>query len=138
MKKSVRSPRRLRLLAMLLGAALLLWLPFEDTHERWVVLFALAVAGLAALAIWFRLPAAWRLTPIASTLVGLFGGLLVTPAALLLMAFKSGVHGHGRPDFTPQQVSRVLDLTPLWAAAGLLLGLGIALYRTTRPPDGEA
>jgi hypothetical protein len=70
----------------------------------------------------------WLLYPLA----GLLSGLAVTPLALLLMAFKSGVHGHGLPDFTPNQVTLVLLSTPAWAAAGLLVGLGIALWMKAR------
>jgi hypothetical protein len=62
-------------------------------------------------------------------LVGTLAGLMVAPLALLLMAFKTGLHGHGTPDFTPAQVQAVLLYSPAWGGSGLLLGLGSGLWR---------
>ena len=47
----------------------------------------------------------------------------MTAVALLLMAIKTGLHGHGTPDYTPEQMVRVLSLTPLWVVVGLVIGL---------------
>jgi len=57
----------------------------------------------------------------------LIAGLGVTVVALLLMAIKTGLHGHGTPDYTPEQMVRVLSLTPLWVIVGLMIGL-VALF----------
>lgn len=120
--------RRWRLAALGLGIALLLWLPFEDTHLAWIYFFALLISLLAVLRL-TRIPGAQSpgRKSLTRLLAGLGGGLLVTPAALLLMAFKSGIHGHGFPDFTPEQVLTVLNSAPLWVLAGLLAGAGFAL-----------
>jgi hypothetical protein len=124
--------RRLRILAISLGIALLLWLPIEDTSERWVLGFGICISGLAAARLLnsrFVPPnPVWWIYALA----GLLSGLAVTPIALLLMAFKGGVHGHGRPDFTPGQVTIVLQLSPVWVAAGVLIGLGVALWVQAR------
>lgn len=122
----------LRWLAFLLGLALMLWLPIEDTNEYGAVFFALAAA---AWVVAYRLalspgqapPPAWMFT-----LAGLLAGLAITPLALFFMAFKSGLHGHGLPDYTPAQVTSVLQRTPVWTAAGLLIGLGAALLQKIR------
>ena len=108
---------------------MLVWLPFEDTSTAWIVLFAGATSALLAVRV--SLPGS-RLLPftgLAHFLIGMIAGAGVTPIALLLMAFKSGIHGHGSPDFTPEQVMQVLNDTPLFALAGGLAGLGIGLYR---------
>jgi hypothetical protein len=124
--------RLLRNLALILGGIMLLWLPLEDVHENWVILFALALCALAAA--WFLAPfPAWSgKGRLAYPLAGLLAGLAVTPAALFLMAFKTGIHGHSAPDFTPDQVTSVLLRTPVWVLAGLLLGLSISILKRDR------
>jgi hypothetical protein len=62
-------------------------------------------------------------------MVGAAAGIAVTPLALLLMAFKSGLHGHGSPDFTIGQMQAVVLRTPVWVIAGSLLGWGVAIAR---------
>jgi hypothetical protein len=120
--------RRLRIAALLLGAALLVWLPFEDSSLVWIILFSLAICTLAAVYTLIKLhlgqKRAWLYLP----LTGIAAGVAITPIALSLMTFKSGVHGHGSPDFTPAQVTGILQRTPLWAASGLLIGLGASLW----------
>ncbi len=118
----------LRLSALVLGAALLFWLPFEDTHDRWTVLFASAgSAWFAARFLARRRPS--RPWPFLrqSLLAGLLAGLAVGPLASFLMIFKTGLHGHGAPDFTLEQMAAVLLRTPFFVASGLLLGLGYGL-----------
>lgn len=65
----------------------------------------------------------WLLLAAASGgLMGLTLGLL----ALLFMAMKTGLHGHG-PEFSPAEINWVLGQLPLWTAAGLSAGLGLGL-----------
>lgn len=139
MMDSPRAParRRLRLVSIGLGIALFLWLPFEDVRLFWVSLFGAALCLLAAVHVLVRLPAgslrgpAWRPVWIL-TLAGAAAGLGTPLAALLLMAFKSGLHGHGFPDFTPRQVETTLLSAPLCVAGGLLVGLGAGLWARAR------
>lgn len=121
--------RRWRAASLGTGIILLLWLPIEDTHLAWVILFAVLVSLLIVIRLLLTRKLASKRSPWALTLAGLSGGLLVAPAALSLMAFKSGFHGHGFPDFTPEQVTTVLQNIPLWAFAGLLAGVGLALLK---------
>lgn len=126
------TPGWLRLSGLVLGILLFVWLPFEDITERWVILFSLAISTWMAvrLSIAYQVHARYFL-PL-QVLTGTLAGLAVSPVALLLMAFKSGIHGHGVPDFTPQQVVDVLGRTPFWGSAGLFLGLGCALWRLVK------
>ncbi len=125
-------PVWLRLSGLVLGILLFAWLPFEDTTERWVILFSLALATWIAtrLSILYPVQASYFL-PL-QILTGTLAGLAVSPVALLFMAFKSGIHGHGIPDFTPAQVVDVLGRTPFWGGAGFCFGLGSALWRRAK------
>lgn len=124
--------RWLRPTAIMLGVGMLVWLPFEESHENWVVFFAVSIAALFAAAALLRWAGPgsrpWLIYP----LITGAAGALVTPLALLLMAVKSGIHGHSAPDYTSTQVSSVLLRTPLWLVSGLLIGLGIAVWRRWR------
>lgn len=123
------STRRIRMLFLILGGLLLVWLPLEDLSENWALLFALALCALIASRVLSTATQAARGRWYTYPLAGILAGLAATPAALFLMAFKSGVHGHGRPDFTPDQVTAVLLRAPVWVISGLLLGSGIGIYR---------
>ena len=107
--------------------AFLVWLPFEDT-QIW------GTAGLAAAGVGWL---AFRRRPWEASYwwqSALEGGLLgatVPLFALFLMAFKSGLHGHGFPDFTASQVWLVLAALPFSATFGLLLTLA-ARHRALR------
>lgn len=120
-------PGRLRWIrssAILLGILWLFWLPMEDSSLLAVYFFA---AGNSALAI-YRLQRTkmWSTWKPGLRIVGLgcLAGFLVVSIALLLMAFKSGLHGHGVPDFTPAQILAVGRSFPIWVAGGGILGLG--------------
>ncbi len=134
-----RAKRRWRYAVIALGIAFFVWLPFEDTQVYSVLGFAGAVSALMA-ARYLMSAQAYRwlaeLAPRGSNglpkvlfyvMLGVLAGLGVTPLALLIMAFKSGVHGHPAFDFTPGQVTQVIQRTPIWGLGGLMLGLGVGL-----------
>lgn len=118
-----KTPGWLRLAALLLGVFLLLWLPVEDTNEIQVLVASAAVSAWLALRYLVRLPGSAKSLG-KHILVGMLAGFAVTPLALFLMAFKTGLHGHESPDFTAEQIYFVISRTPVWGFAGLLLGLG--------------
>jgi dolichyl-phosphate-mannose--protein O-mannosyl transferase len=119
----------LKIMAILLGAALLLWIPFEDSSTRWVRLFSMLICCLGAIYACQKIAPEKQRRWYTYPSVGLLAGVLVTPTTILLMAFKSGLHGHGSPDFTPTQVSSVLSSWPVWTAAGLLAGLAVVIWQ---------
>lgn len=61
------------------------------------------------------------LAALVGALAGLGFGLLV----ILLMAVKTGLHGHG-PEFSPTEFNWVVERLPLWTLFGLLGALGLA------------
>ena len=55
---------------------------------------------------------------------GLFLGLGFAVLTLILMAVKTGLHGHG-PEFSPEEITWVVGQIPLWGTIGLLAGAGL-------------
>jgi hypothetical protein len=119
--------RILRLAGFLTGAAILVWIPFEDTTAFWVSAFAIAICTLVGAGLFAnrRILGSWK-QPARGAIVGALAGLAVAPLAIGLMAFKSGIHGHGFPDFSPTQMQEVINLLPYFTVAGLVCGLGVA------------
>ena len=92
----------------------------------------LAGWGLALLALWLmarafgerEVAAGW--VAALGTAVGLAWGAALGPAVLLLMALKTGLHGHGL-EYTAAQITWVAAQWPWWVAAGGIAGVGVAL-----------
>lgn len=106
---------RFFILGLVIG--LLVWLPLEDQSILMPVLLALPVAGSVGRLFSQRFH--WNYI-----LGGAITGLVVAPTTLLWMAFKTGVHGHGTPDYTAFQIVTVIYSTPAWLLAGCLFGWG--------------
>lgn len=128
--------RWLRWVALAWGMAVLAWLPVEDTGVGSVIVLASLGGGLAGAGISLRYAAAWGGEPhyflMRSVLTGGLAGLLVSPLGLMLMALKTGAHGHVAADFTRPQIALLMARTPVFLAGGLLIGLGIGLWRLAR------
>jgi hypothetical protein len=121
--------RWLRYYTIILGILLLIWLPFEDSNEELATTFAAAIsAGLAVRLVVRRIPHQ-PASLLKHLLLGSGFGLATAPLAFLLMALKTGLHGHTTPDFTSAQVIAVFLRAPLWGLGGLLIGLGVSLWR---------
>ncbi len=126
-----------RVAGLALIAVSLFWLPLEDTTSR----YPLLISGTAALLGFFAVPAfrpgsdPCLIPPSRATLIGALAGLAVAPGAVFLMVFKSGLHGHGFPDFTAAQLATVLQLTPILGLAGGAGGAGIGFWRRRGCPD---
>ena len=107
--------------------AFIAWLPFEDT-ETWT---ALLLAAAACIWLGLRRLVTRESSSLWSNLAA--GGLMgaATPLlAITLMGIKSGLHAHGFADFTARQVWEVLNLIPIGAIIGLVVGLGISAAKT--------
>jgi hypothetical protein len=114
------SDRLLRIIGGVWMLLFLIWLPFEDT-QIWMS----AVLGTAAV-VWLarRLGVGLRSAGWPRTLItGAALGLLVPLMTIALMAFKSGLHGHGFADFSARQLVDVLYAMPAVVVAGILLAV---------------
>lgn len=98
----------------------LLWLPFEDTEIWFAALLALDLCiwlGLRGWPVWIKLES----SPLA--LAASSAWLAAIPTlAIALMAFKSGLHGHGFADFTANQVGTIILAIPICFFFGGVLG----------------
>lgn len=118
----------MRITTLFLGGLWLFWLPVEDDGLALVFFFAIGICTLIFIRmlrtrLWGKWQPGYRLIGLGS-----LAGILVTPAALLLMAFKSGLHGHSAPDYTPSQVILVLKSFQYWVAVGVAVGLGLHFW----------
>ncbi|NKQ34571.1 MAG: hypothetical protein HF973_03040 [Chloroflexi bacterium] len=119
----------LKWLTAVVGIYGVIWIGLEG--ELWrSILLAVGVTAVSLLYLWQKylggraLPAGkWLgMTAVSGFLFGLGSSLLT----LLLMAVKTGLHGHG-PEFSPAELEWVINQIPLWTAVGLLIGLGIGM-----------
>jgi hypothetical protein len=135
----------LRLGFIFLGIFILLWLPVEDSSLTLVLTISVCTSILGVLALLSLQLQRWasaaqegetglqdrqgRKAILVYPLAGMLAGVAVTLAAIAWMAIKTGVHGHGAPDYTPAQVSLVIRLAPLWVGLGLITGVLAAIGR---------
>jgi hypothetical protein len=126
---------RWRRIGLGLGALVLLWLPFEDSHAWPALLLAALLCGWAAARLVWQAESKPERLLLRSGLAGALAGLLVSPMAFGLMSLKSGLHAHPQPDYLPAQIRAVFSSTPYFVISGLLCGLASALYRLARLED---
>jgi hypothetical protein len=122
----------LRIAFIFLGIFILLWLPVEEHSLVLLLLISGCVCCLSLLAVLRRLrlsSSGEQVGRMKYPLAGMLAGVAVTLAAIALMAIKTGMHGHGAPDYSPAQVSLVLRLTLVWAGLGLVTGGLAAAWR---------
>lgn len=127
----LHNPRRTRLLILAYGILVFLWLRIEDNSVLPAVTAGLGLSLLAAF-IWLTNNLSGRTLRLRYALPGaaLLGGLCGLGAAAAtagLMLLKNGMHGHVFPDFPFGIIVEILQRAPLWALAGGLIGLGLAL-----------
>jgi hypothetical protein len=115
-----------------LGAAVLVWLPFEDSSGLGAILLAAGLCSWAAAYLLREAGTSPRQLILRSAAIGVLGGLLVSPVAFFLMSLKSGLHAHPQPDYSPVEIQAVFSRTAYYAASGFLLGLASALLRIAR------
>ena len=125
------APRALRWGSFILGGVVLLWLSIEDTAVTSVTALGTASAlYISTLQLWQRIGG--RALPMRYLLMGapLFGtgvGIFSVICVVALMFLKTAMHSHIFPDYPPLQMIAMLERIPAWAAAGGLIGLGMAL-----------
>lgn len=134
----------LRWAVILCGVSIFLWMSPEDNHIWPVVVLGTSASTLAV---------SWWVTGrfggmhfnyasmlILSSTFGIIAGMGSAIITALLMFLKNARHSHFFPDFPLEQITAMLERAPVWAIAGGLIGLGLALIRitlqanTTPPP----
>lgn len=119
----------LRWLTAVTGLYAVIWIGLEGSLWRATLL----AVGLTAVSLLYLLqkylggktlsPGGWlSVTAVMGLLFGSGSSLLT----LILTAVKTGLHAHG-PEFSPAEISWVLQQMPLWTAVGLLVGLGLGM-----------
>ena len=119
-----------------IGVVLFFWIGYED---RTTVTPSL-IGGLIAVALSLDLARRIRPGKIPAlrselgvyALIGLITGALAMPLAVLWMLVKVSLHSHVPPEYSTAQVLAVLERFPVWAGAGALVGLAVALIRRER------
>ena len=98
----------LRYLAIGLGIVILLWLPVEDSNSQSALIIALSICILAALHFLLSHPVHNRKVIIFYAIAGCLVGVAIILLALLLIAIKSGLHGHGFSDYSTNHITNIL------------------------------
>jgi hypothetical protein len=134
----LNSSARVRFGGLLLGILIVVWLSIEESSTLGVVLLAGLVCTRIALWLLQRTRMDGKHLIFWPIIIGSGAGLLLAPLAVLLMALKSGLHGHGAPDFNPGQLQAVFSRMPFYILAGFLIGTGGGLLRYAfRFPSNE-
>lgn len=131
-RRAASIPLWLRLAGLVIGASIFVWAPFEDLGIQWVLLLSVVICGWFATRILLSHTTRNWLTVVRHSLVGGLAGLVVAPLAFLLMILKNGLHAHGAPDFTVDQIQILFNLVPYLSISGLLIGFGCGLWRVAR------
>jgi hypothetical protein len=125
------SPVWLRLLVLLTGGVLLLWLGSEDRAVVSAVLLASIFTLLLIVQfLWTRSGGAcytlrrWSLYCI---MAGFSTGAGIVIASVALMFLKTAWHAHPYPDYPPSVMLAMLARLPIWVLAGTLVGMAAAL-----------
>jgi hypothetical protein len=121
-----------RLIALFLGFGILVWLPVEDQSELGVLIASGAICTWIAARLLITAPQEDLQLILRHALVGSGAGLILAPIAIILMAVKSGIHGHGTPDFSVGQMQSVLSRIPFFVLSGFLIGLGSGIFRLAK------
>ena len=123
--------RRARWIISIFSAILFFWLRLEDNSIWPVVVLG---AGLAALTVgWTTMgelgghEIRTRYVLPGAALLGALTGVGAALATAALMVVKTGMHGHLFPDYPPGEIIAILQRIPIWALAGGMTGLGLAL-----------
>lgn len=105
------------------------WLPIEDAGEWFVIILAAAISTWLGVRFLFKSALNKQRLVLTHSITGLVAGLAVSLVAIILMAVKTGLHGHDEPDFSPEQIVTVLNLTPFFGVSGMFMGLGSGIIR---------
>ena len=125
-------PRRWQRLTTISGGlAVFLWLRLEDHGVVSALIMGLVVAVLIVInGLWPRMVGRSRKPREVIVLAAACGaglGLMTALASAVLMLLKNGSHGHINPDYPAGLMLDTLARAPVWALAGALLAIAVAL-----------
>ncbi len=119
MKNSVR--KKISRGRLLLGGAILIWLPLEDINSIFPVLFSLIGATIFSVynfGKWVCENARMK-----NLIYGALIGASIPLLSILLMVFKSGLHNHGFSEYPISDIVFLINSFPLALLAGALIGI---------------
>jgi hypothetical protein len=121
----------IRISAFLVGAVSIFWLTIEDVGTTFIFFLATCICflGLLKISTAHSLGKARLILKLAA---GGIAGAAIGPAMIGLMILKIGLHSHGTPDFTPNEILQVLRNIPFWTISGVLITLGVHLFQITK------
>ncbi|MCA9910276.1 MAG: hypothetical protein KC519_16570 [Anaerolineae bacterium] len=121
----------LRWVTLVWGTAILVWLSLEDSSP---VPVAILATGASLLLLGTQVLHRVTLDAVneryifpISAAFGALSGASTAITTAILMLLKTGMHAHGVPDYSFVQMMGMVERAPLWALAGALLAIGIAL-----------
>jgi hypothetical protein len=123
--------RRLRIIGLLYGFGLFLWMSVEDNAVWPVTLFGFGLSALMAALTFLdklggkKLPVRVLLPVVITS--GALVGLGTAIATAVLMFFKNALHAHMFWDYPPGLILAIVRRAFAWASAGALVGLGLTL-----------
>jgi hypothetical protein len=124
------------------GLAWFVWLGYEDVGLRIVLLLSGWISLAYVITLWQRWSDSAQLGQqgqylVRAAIAGLVGGATAPPLADILMLVKVSLHSHAVPDFTARDLGAVFGRTPVWALAGLAVGLALGLVHVARESDRQ-
>jgi len=119
----------LKWLTVIVGLWAVVWISLEGSLWQ-IILLAVSLVLLAAGYLMQRLLGGRGLTQgrwlLFCGALGAAMGLASAVLALLLMAIKTGLHGHG-PEFTAAEIEWIVGQIPLWTMTGIIAALGLGI-----------
>ncbi len=125
-----KRPRWLALMTLLGGLIVFVWLSLEDNGILSVAVMGVCLALLGVTHMLYAYSVLGRLRrAVRYALIGALSGSGAALAAAGLMFLKTAIHAHAVPDYPLATILGMAARTPIWAAAGVLLGAAAALIR---------
>lgn len=125
-----KHPRWLALLTLLSGLITFVWLSLEENGILSVTVMGVCLALLSVTHMLYTYAVFGGLRRgVRYALIGALSGGGAALAAAGLMFLKTAIHAHAVPDYPLATILGMAARTPIWAAAGALLGASAALIR---------
>ena len=121
-----------RLLSLMVGGLLFIWLTLEDTQLLPIILLVLLATSIWVLNPLMQRFAGQSISPtkfiLAMALLGALIGAGTVILTTIMMFLKTAWHSHLFPDYPAPMMVAMFQRLPLWTVAGALLGISFGLY----------